>query len=98
MAGLKNIVESMHIDGEGLAELLVGTVTEQLVHRFVDVIEGRLIAGKCVTIRGLGTFRLTKRKARTYKTALMSVAVTKPDRFTVTFKPSDLLLAKLPTP
>lgn len=85
MAGLKDIAAEAGID-DGLAARLI----EALVHKLAE--------GERVTIRGLGTFRRVKREARTFKTALMTEAVIKPARHTVTFKPSSLLLDRLPDP
>lgn len=85
MAGLKEIAAEAGIDG-GLAR------------RFVDRVIERIAAGDRVNLRGLGTFDLKFRAARTFKTALMSEPVEKPARYEVAFKASELLAEQLPEP
>ena len=85
MAGLKDIAVAAGID-DGLAQ------------RLVDAVALALAEGERVTLRGLGTFRRVERAKRTFRTALMKDSVTKPRRFTITFKPSETLLGRLPTP
>ena len=85
MARLKDIASAAGIDA-GLAQ------------RFIDSVAAHLIEGERVTIERFGTFRLTPRKARTFKTALMDKPVDKPVRYAITFKPSGSLLKQLPLP
>ena len=85
MAGLKDIAAKAGVDAD-------------LAARFVEAHAAELEAGERCIIRGLGTFDRKFYPEREFKTALMDEAVTKPPRYKVTFKPSELLLARLPTP
>ena len=85
MAGLKKIATEAGVDSE-------------LVMRFNVALCAAVARGERVIIRGLGTFERTLTPEREFNTALMSEPVIKPARFKVSFKPSEKLLASLPTP
>lgn len=76
MAGIQDIAERAGVDA-GLAR------------RFLEQVVDAVASGERVTLRGLGTFTLKTLPERTFKTALMTEPVTKPERETIAFKPSN---------
>lgn len=82
MAGTREIAQSAGVDGD-------------LAQRFVEALVDRIEEGDRVTIRGLGSFSKKTLPPRTFHTAVMKSPSHKPERTTVTFKPSAALLADL---
>jgi nucleoid DNA-binding protein len=83
MAGTREIAKAAGVDGD-------------LAKRFVDELVETVKSGDRVTIRGLGSFQTKTLAARTFQTAVMKGGpVTKPQRETVGFRPSSMLLEAL---
>ena len=75
-----------HLDINALLELVVDSITDGLVNSEPDTEDGE----RKVMLRSFGTFRLMKRRGRTY--SVRGKQVTVDDRYTVVFKPGAELL------
>jgi len=75
-----------HSDINAILDLVVDSITDGLIN--VELEEGE--KERKVMLRSFGTFRLTKRRGRTY--SVRGKQVTVPDRFNVVFKPGAELL------
>jgi len=73
-----------HSDINAMLDLVVDSITDGLINREPENGERK------VMLRSFGTFRLTKRRGRTY--SVRGKQVTVPDRYTVVFKPGAELL------
>ena len=66
-------------------------------HAVLDSIKDLLRSRGKVAVRGFGTFERKIRKGRVYKHSLTGKSIAVPDKETIMFKPSDLLVTSTKT-
>ena len=71
------------------------SVAREVLDSLLDTVEGALVCGNTIEIRGFGSFKVKRRKSQIARNPRTGEKVEVPSRFVPVFKPSKNLVEKV---